>query len=197
MLGWVVTGFVFFLKPGYAGAYESLPVRTYPLAGNLTILPHPTWLEVRFCQTILGPHLLVRTASGWQQLDPVTFAERQAPTPDEVKALLTDAFAAHPERYGTITALANQTATTSTQVQVSLDWSRLSLQQRGRDTEWIDRLYKIHYLQWTGIKAVDNVLGVVGLLLLGGLSLLGLLLLWQPDFRRRPSADYSSRGSIV
>lgn len=176
LFGWVVTGFVFFLKPGYAEAYESLPLRTYPLAEHLTIMPNSAWLEVRVCRTVLGPHLLVRMASGWQQLDPVTLAERKPPTADEVKALLTDAFAVHPERYGTITAVANHTATTSTQVQVSLDWPRLSLQQRGRDTDWIDRLYKIHYLQWTGIKSVDKVLGIVGLVLIGGLSLLGLLL---------------------
>jgi hypothetical protein len=34
-------------------------------------------------------------------------------------------------------------------------------------------LYRIHYLQWTGIKSVDQVLGVVGILLIVALSLLG------------------------
>ena len=176
MLGWAATGLVFFLKPGYSAAYEMLALRTYPLEGNVTITPQPAWLEVRASRTILGRHLLVRTTSGWQHLNPDTMTERAAPTPDEVKALLTDAFTAHPQRYGTITAVTGNVVTTSTHVQVTLDWKRLSLQQRGRDTDWIDRLYKIHYLQWTGVQAVDKVLGIVGLVLLVGLSGLGLWL---------------------
>lgn len=176
LLGWAATGLVFFLKPGYSEAYELLSLRTYPLEGSLTITPQPAWLEVRASRTILGRHLLVRTASGWQHLNPDTMTERAAPTPDEVKALLTDAFAANPKRYGTITSVAGNVAMTSTQVQVTLDWKRLSLQQRGRDTDWIDRLYKIHYLQWTGVQAVDKVLGIVGLILITGLSGLGLWL---------------------
>lgn len=184
MLGWAATGLVFFLKPGYGEAYEMLSLRTYPLEGNVTITPQPAWLEVRASRTILGRHLLVRTASGWQHLNPDTLTERPAPTPDEVKALLADAFTAHPQRYGTITSVTGNVATTNTQVQVTLDWKRLSLQQRGRDTDWIDRLYKIHYLQWTGVQAVDKVLGVVGLILIAGLSGLGFWLQWNTSRNR-------------
>jgi hypothetical protein len=38
----------------------------------------------------------------------------------------------------------------------------MSLQQKGRDTDRIDRLYRIHYLQWTGVKSIDRVVGFVG-----------------------------------
>ena len=65
---------------------------------------------------------------------------------------------------------------TDTGVEVTLDWNRVSLQQRGRDTDRIDRLYKVHYLQWTGVKSIDRVLGFVGLSLVLGLTVLGVRL---------------------
>ena len=36
-VGWALTGAVFFIKPGYAGAYELLAVRTYPLDDNMPV----------------------------------------------------------------------------------------------------------------------------------------------------------------
>jgi hypothetical protein len=72
------------------------------------------------------------------------------------------------------------TIRTDTGVEVTLDWNRLSLQQHGADTDRIDRLYKIHYLQWTGQKSVDKILGLAGLTLLVVLSILGA----QLAFRR-------------
>ena len=35
-------------------------------------------------------------------------------------------------------------------------------------------MYKIHYLQWTGIKSIDKVLGIIGLVLVLLLAFLGL-----------------------
>jgi hypothetical protein len=69
--------------------------------------------------------------------------------------------------------------TTDTGVRVELDWSRLSLTQSGKDTDRIDTLYKIHYLQWTGVNAVDKVLGGLGILLVLVLSLLGARLFFS------------------
>lgn len=183
LFGWAGTGLVFFLKPGYEGAYELLSFKTYPLYEQVAILPSPSWLEFRYVRTVLGPHLLVRTAQGWQQVDPLTLAPRQPPTTEEIRSLLTDAFSANPTRYGQITELTDEAATTSTQVRVTWDWNRLSLQQRGQDTDRIDALYKLHYLQWTGKKTVDNILGMVGIAFIVLLSLLGLVL--QFDFRRK------------
>lgn len=180
--GWALTGLVFFFKPGYDEAYELLQPKTYPMNGQLTLSPAPSWLEFRYCRTILGNHLIVRTAQGWQHLDPLTLTLKQKPTTDEIKTLLTDAFSTNPNRYGQISELTNEVATTNTQVRVTWDWNRLSLQQRGRDTERIDWLYKIHYLQWTGVKAIDKVVGMIGIGLIVVLSLLGLWL--QFDFKR-------------
>ncbi len=176
LFGWTVTGLVFFLKPGYEGAYELLQLKTYPMQQPFAVTPAPSWQEFRCFKTILGNHLLVRTLQGWQHLDPATLAMRAKPSDEEVGKLLRDAFATNPSRYGSVAAINGGTVTTSTNVKVTLDWSRLSFQQRGPDTERIDDLYKIHYLQWTGIKWLDKLLGVLGLALLVTLSVLGLML---------------------
>jgi len=177
MLGWAATGAIFFIKPGYDEAYSSLTVKTYPLEAPLAVKAPADWLEVRYLRTVLGPHLLARTTTGWRQFDPVTLAPKPAPGEADVRALLTDAIAANPSRYGAISAIDATTATTATGARLTLDWNRLSLSQRGRDTDRIDWFYKVHYLQWTGIATVDRVLGLAGLALVVVLSLLGVRLL--------------------
>jgi len=174
--GWALTGFVFFIKPGYVGAYEILKVKTYSLANSPTLTVDPAWSEFRYLRTVLGDHLLVRTQADWQQLDPVTKQPRAKPSEAEIRLLLKDAFSANPSRYGEIVSISDSTARTSTGVQVSLDWTTLTLQQQGTDTAWIDLLYKIHYLQWTGFKSVDKAIGFVGLILVMSLTVLGAAL---------------------
>ena len=174
--GWALTGFVFFIKPGYVGAYEILKVKTYNLASSPTLTVDPAWSEFRYLRTVLGDHLLVRTQSDWQQLDPITKQPRARPSEAEMRLLLKDAFSANPRRYGEIVSISDSTARTSTGVQVSLDWATLTLQQQGTDTAWIDLLYKIHYLQWTGFKSVDKAIGFVGLILVISLTVLGAAL---------------------
>ena len=174
--GWALTGFVFFIKPGYVGAYEILKVKTYILASSPTLTVDPAWSEFRYLRTVLGDHLLVRTQADWQQLDPVTKQPRAKPSEAEIRLLLKDAFSANPSRYGEIVSISDSTARTSTGVQVSLDWTTLTLQQQGTDTAWIDLLYKIHYLQWTGFKSVDKAIGFVGLILVMSLTVLGAAL---------------------
>jgi hypothetical protein len=178
-IGWAITGAVFFIKPGYGPAYDLLAVKTYPLDGNLSIAPQPGWREVRYLKTILGPHLLVRTDKGWSHLNPSTLAPAGAPADEDVRRFVADAFSANPGRYGHITSIADGTIRTDTGVEIVLDWTRLSLQQRGRDTDRIDRLYKIHYLQWTGQKSIDKVLGLAGLSLLVLLTVLGARIAWK------------------
>ena len=170
LVAWAVTGAFFFLKPGYAGAYDTLQVKTYPLETSITVQPDPSWLEVRFEKTVLGEHLLARTSQGWIHNDPRTLQPRPEPSADEVRLLVTDAFSANPSRYGNITAIDGHNITTDTGVSISLDWKRLILAQHGKDTDKIDAIYRIHYLQWTGMASVDKVLGGVGILLVLALS---------------------------
>jgi hypothetical protein len=173
LTGWAVSGAVFFLKPGYAGAYDLLQVKTYALEPNIALQADSSWLEVRLVKTILGEHLLARTSKGWLHLDPRSLQPRPEPSIDEVRDLVTDAISANPVRYGSVSTVQDSTVTTDTGVGIELDWTRLALMQRGKDTDRIDLLYKIHYLQWTGVKSLDKVLGALGIILVLVLSGLG------------------------
>jgi hypothetical protein len=184
-LGWAITGLVFFMKPGYEGAYEVLSPKTYPLDGTISISPAPAWLEFRYFKTILGDHLIARTNKGWLHLNPKDMQPRGVPTEDEIKQLLTDAFSANPQRYGEISSISGDTVRTDTGIEISMDWNRLSLQQRGKDTDRIDLLYRIHYLQWTGAKRIDRAVGLIGITLVAALTMLGVRLAIKGSSDRR------------
>ena len=173
---WALTGLVFFIKPGYEDAYEILAPKTYPVSTPLQLTPGADWLEMKYIRTILGDHLLVRTRSGWSNLDPTNNQISNPPSQDQLRKLIEDAFTANPSRYGQISSVNGNAVRTSTGVEVTLDWNRMSLQQKGRDTDRIDLLYRIHYLQWTGVKRIDRVVGVVGIILVLVLTSLGVRL---------------------
>jgi hypothetical protein len=177
--GWAITGLVFFIKPGYAGAYESLNLKTYPLNGAPPISPDSSWLESRYLRTVLGDHLLVRNISGWHHLNAADKQPRRLPSESELKSLLQEAFSANHSRYGNISRVSGETAWTDTGVEVKLDWNRMSLEQKGKDTDRIDLLYRIHYLQWTGIKTVDRIVGFTGIALVMALTTLGAWLAFK------------------
>jgi hypothetical protein len=132
-------------------------------------------------RTILGDHLIVRTDAGWAQLNPSTYQPRKPPSDDEVKLLVQDAIAANPNpgRYGGVAGISGDKIKTITGVEIALNWDTLSFQQRGKDTDRIDLLYKIHYLQWTGVKSVDRVLGLLGIGLVIVLTTLGAWLAFK------------------
>ena len=177
-VGWATTGLLFFIKPGYTGAYEVLAPKLYPIKNQLLISGDPNWLEVRYLRTILGDHLLVRTESGWMNLNPDDKRARLA-TSDETRRLVQDALSVNPNRYGQIVAVNGDTITTDTGVVVTIDWNRMTLQQTGTDTKWIDSLYRIHYLQWTGVKSIDRILGFTGITLVLVLTGLGARLAFR------------------
>ena len=178
-VGWAITGLVFFIKPGYTGAYEVLSPRFYPINKQLLLTEDPNWLEVRYLRTILGDHLLVRTDSGWMNLNPNDKRPRSAATDDETRRLVQDAFSMNPKRYGQIVSVDGNTVTTDTGVVITTDWNRMSLQQTGKDTKWIDSLYRIHYLQWTGVRSIDRVVGLTGIALVLILTGLGATLAFR------------------
>jgi len=186
LLGWAATGAIFFIKPGYGGAYEQLQVKTYPLDAGNPIRPQEGWREARMVRTVLGTHLLARTNAGWVNVDPSSMHPAPIPGGDAMMRLLQDAFTANPDRYGKIVKLVDRTATTDTGVEVVLDWNRMSLQQYGRDTARVDAIYRIHYLQWTGNKTADKFVGAAGLTLLVTLTWLGLRLAVDTSQRRKP-----------
>ncbi|MCI2284180.1 PepSY domain-containing protein [Colwellia sp. MSW7] len=176
MLGWALTGIVFFIKPGYSEAYEQLVLKTYPVETQLTIVPENKWEKVTLIKTILGHHLLVSTGNKLEHLDPTTFEEKSFPSSSQFKRLVADAISGKNERYGDIVSINDNHVQTSTGVEIELDWLNLKLRQKGDDTKLINLLYKIHYLQWTPFKGVNQLLGIIGLLLLISLTVFGLTL---------------------
>ena len=122
---------------------------------------------------MLGEHLVVRTDAGWSHLNPADGRPKVKPSEDEIRTLLKDAFSANPGRYGSVARVSGDTASTDTGVEITVDWNRLSLQQRGGDTDRIDLLYKVHYLQWTGVTIVDRVVGIAGIVMVMALTVLG------------------------
>lgn len=178
MLGWLLTALVFFIKPGYAGAYALLMPRTYALESVARVAAEPQWLEYRVLRTVLGEHVLARSEDGWRHVSLNGQPDPQLED-DALRRLVTDAMQQDPTRYGSIASVEDGVVHTDTGVRITLDWSTLSLRQHGQDTAWIDRLYRIHYLQWTGQSTLDLLLGVLGLSLLALLSLLGARLAFR------------------
>lgn len=167
----------FFIKPGYQAAFSSLTVKTYPVSQTIQLTPQPEWQEIKLLQTVLGTHLIVKLSDGWQQLNIDDFTARPQPTVDDLQLLIQDAISVDPKRYGQQVVKTKQGFVTDTEVQIQLDWASLNLSQQGKDTEFINNLYKAHYLQWTGQKTLDQVLGVVGLVLLMLTTVVGIKLL--------------------
>lgn len=178
-LAWASTGIVFFIKPGYGDAYASLKIKTYPME-PVTITPDPQWRSMRVMRTILGDHLLADTADGPAHLDANTGELWEKPDDQIVRTLIDDAVQADPERYGAIQSVEEGVAHTDTGVRITLNWNQLSLYQYGEDTQTIDWLYRVHYLQWTGQKSLDRVLGMLGLALLILMTFSGVKLLIKP-----------------
>ena len=140
----------------------------------------------RYFNTVLGEHLIVRQLDGWRHLHADSLQEWVLPSQAQVSLLLEEAIAANARRYGQLISVDGNQATTDTGVELSLDWTTLSISQSGRDSRWIDRIYSIHYLQWTGIELIDNLLGLVGLFLLMTITYTGSRLAIGLDAKREP-----------
>jgi len=174
VIGWTITGVIFFIKPGYQAAYDQLAVKTYPLEKSFVIPESKEWKEVRLLKTILGYHLLVKTDNGFEHLDPITFQSKEIPVGLALNSLFNDSFLNKSERYGHVISSDNFNVITSKGIEVSLNWDRLTLRQKGEDTKLINTLYKIHYLQWTPFKGINQYMGIIGLILLMTLTIFGL-----------------------
>lgn len=204
LVAWSITGLLFHLKPGWARAYDMLSVerrdRALPI-DELQPLPavqpstgSGSLQRIELFDTALGPLYRVRTSAGTELVDART-GERRSPLGEvDVRTLAADAVArsAHGAGYGELVdvVLGEQVArvrfSTGAVVEVGRHDARLS--QRGPDTDRIDWLYRMHYLQWTGNKAVDRVLAVVGLVLIWAVMIPGLVLFVR-NLRGRTAAQ--------
>ncbi len=182
-IGWAITGVFFFVKPGYSGAYDQLRVKSYPAIQSLQLPQDNQWDEVKVFKSALGKHLLVKENGKSLHLDSETFEPANVPSKVEVTRLINDAIEHNPERYGVISSVVDLVAYTSTNVEITLNWQNMTLRQQGEDTAFINRMYKIHYLQWTGVDSIDKVLGIVGLGLVVLLAILGIKLSFKRSNR--------------
>ena len=185
-IAWSASAVFFLVRPGYDEAYERPTVQQYPAQRAYTIPVNENWLETRYFNTVLGEHLIVRQLDGWRHLHADSLQEWVLPSPAQVSLLLEEAIAANSRRYGELISVEGNQATTDTGVELSLDWTTLSISQSGRDSRWIDRIYSIHYLQWTGIELIDNFLGLAGLFLLMTITYTGTRLAIGLDAKRQP-----------
>ena len=182
-IAWSLTGIFFLVRPAYQEAYAPLLIKSYPQEQMIQLPISDNWLEYRYLKSILGPHLLVRTGNGWRHLNPVSTEDYAVPRRIELTALVNDAMDANRARFGQIIGGSDLTFLTDTGAEISVDWNKFSLSQRGRDTYWINQVYDIHYLRWTGISWMDKILGVAGLLLLILMTVTGIRLLFKSPAR--------------
>lgn len=170
-----MTGLVFLIKPGYSDAYGLIEVPTTSFDQSVDFTPPASSKEVRLLRTVAGIHILVRNEVGWQQWDEDCDCAR--PEDDEIaRALVASAISVNPERYGSIEQQTGMQFGTTTGVRLSLDWGSLRLRQRGSDTDLIDALYRLHYVQWTGVSFLDRAIVLLALSLLLFLVFVGLRL---------------------
>lgn len=166
LAAWTLTALFFLLRPGFEQAYAPLQPNRLPLDPAIQLQPDPAWEEARLFRTVLGHHLMIREAGQWRHLNAATLEPFAPPDRIALQALLEDAFLSNPQRFGRLVTAEEGQATTDTGVHISLDWNTLTLSQSGRDTRWIDRVYAIHYLRWTGHRRIDQAWGLLGLMLL-------------------------------
>jgi hypothetical protein len=188
---WSVTGLLFHLKPGWSRAYDMLdaerPLETTQvtsLANVVAMFPEGVQ-RIELFGTAIGPLYRVRTDKGGALVDATTGTKRSPLTEADARTLTTDALSRSREKtaYGEIAKtdvrddVVRFTFSKGPIVEVSREDARIS--QHGSDTERINWLYRIHYLQWTGKKTLDRVLAVVGLALIWLVMIPGLVLAWR------------------
>ncbi|MBA3462670.1 MAG: PepSY domain-containing protein [Deltaproteobacteria bacterium] len=183
---WSVTGLLFHLKPGWSRAYDMLsaerrgPLQPSKLVALSTVGDDITGLEL--IDTALGPIYRVSTSQGTSLVDATTGAKKSPLSLADARTLVADAISrsSHAATYGELetadlgdskVAIACSGGRT---IEISRNDGRIS--QRGRDTDRIDWLYRIHYLQWTGNKTFDRAFSIFGLALIWAVVFPGLVL---------------------
>jgi len=203
---WVTTGFLFHLKPGWSGAYEMISAEDHAAvidpAGLVT--PASALTAARASKpereaALHGLELVTLGGAPTYRLElgdrvilvDATSAALRSPLDDAAGRRLAEYAAGRAtaaDRYGAIERVESDDHTVRSHfaggavVAVGRDDGRVS--QTGPDSERIDWLYRLHYLQWTRNRTFDRVAALAalaGLLVLAGL---GVVLLVR---RPRPS----------
>jgi uncharacterized iron-regulated membrane protein len=197
---WSLTGLLFHLKPGWRRAYDMPSVERHdrplametlvPIAAIRTSGGEPID-SLELFDSALGPLYRVATTKGTELVDATT-GMRSSPLSEASALLLAkDALSRSRERaaYGE----PGRVSVTDDDVRIEMSGGPVVLvgrtdariSQRGSDTDRIDWLYRIHYLQWTGNASIDRVLAVVGLVLIWAVMIPGIVLFVRALRRRR------------
>ena len=188
---WSVTGLLFHLKPGWSRAYDMLdaerPLDTTDVTAVSTIAStFPDKIQrIELFGSVLGPLYRVTTDKGTQLVDAKTAQRRSPLSEDDAQKLALDAVSrsSHKSGYGEIVKAEVREDAVRIHFKggpiVDVDRASGSLSQRGADTDRIDWLYRIHYLQWTGHKSLDRGIAVGGLALIWIVMIPGLVLFFR------------------
>lgn len=194
---WSVTGVLFHLKPGWDRAYDMLsaerggPLHPARLVAPATVGDDVTRFEL--IDTALGPLYRASNAGGSFLVDAATGIRRSPLSEADGRTLAVDAVSRsrHQVAYGELSSVATRDDAVvlvfAGGATVEVSRSDAQMTQRGHDTDRIDWLYRIHYLQWTGNKTVDRVFAMFGLALIWAVVIPGLVLFVR-RLRRQPAA---------
>lgn len=186
---WSITGLLFHLKPGWDRAYDQLSAERRGSAlrpdavVSLAALANPgPIVRVELFDTALGPLYRVGSETGDELFDATTGRRRSPLDADDARALAGDAVARSPHRdaYGALEDvtldgdIARLRFADGPVVELGRRDARMS--QHGSDTERIDWLYRIHYLQWTGNHTIDRGFAMFGLALIWAVIIPGIVL---------------------
>ena len=194
---WSITGLLFHLKPGWDRAYDMLsaerggPLHPARLVAPATVGDDVTGLEL--IDTALGPLYRVTNPAGSFLVDATSGARRSPLSEADARTLALDAVSRsrHQVAYGEVGAVVARvdvvTFVFSGGATVEVGRADARMAQRGHDTDRIDWLYRIHYLQWTGNKTIDRAFAMFGLALIWAVIIPGIVLFVRR--LRRPLDD--------
>ena len=178
---WSITGLLFHLKPGWSRAYDMLDAER-PAAVHLDKLVLPDGAtHVEVFSTAIGPLARVTTTKGDELYDADSGTKRSPLPTDAAQALAVDAVkrSHYASSYGAPSRVTSTETTVTLEFAgpvVEVDRTTGRLSQRGPDTDRIDWLYRVHYLQLTGNKTFDKVLALAGLVLIWLVLIPGVVL---------------------
>lgn len=192
---WTVTGLLFHLKPGWDRAYDMLSERSGgAIAMDQVVLPAVAVAaagtgpvtRIELFPSALGPVYRIDRGGEVTLLDATTGVALSPLDGDTARAIVVEAVArsAHASAYGTVKHVAAGEREVTVQFTggpvVRVDRASARLSQRGADTDRIDWLYRVHYVQWTGVAWLDRALSLTaigGTWLVAGLGL--ALFFWR------------------
>jgi uncharacterized iron-regulated membrane protein len=198
LIVWSLTGLLFHLKPGWSRAYDMLSVERHdrplaietlkPVAAIHTVDGAPI-VKLELFDSAKGPLYRARTQAGSALFDAMT-GEQLLLSQEDAWLLAKDAISRSDERaaYGEPV----ERITTNDTIKLVMSGGPVLLvgrndariSQRGADTDRIDWLYRMHYLQFTGNHTVDRALAIVGLLLIWAVMIPGIVLFVRALWRR-------------